>query len=294
MRERLVFPRFVNKDGIFNIRKKMDMFHPYEFLIQTSTLSFSIYILIFYVGINAFFGVILSLVGVEHLNGIEPGTALENFGNAFFFSVQTFTTVGYGTISPDSFTSDIIVAFIALVGLLSVALATGILFVRFSKPTNKIVFSHNAIISTANENKELQFRIANKGNNQLIDLEATVILVRMLDDGFGEMQRKFTPLKLEQNKLTFLPLSWTLSHQITPQSPLYNLLQKGIHISCVEIVVFIKLFDESFNQITTNTTSYFHEEIIVGGQFIPMYHPNEKGEAVLEIDKIDDYQVDLT
>jgi len=261
MRERLVFPRFVNKDGIFNIRKKMDMFHPYEFLIQTSTLSFSIYILIFYVGINAFFGVILSLVGVEHLNGIEPGTALENFGNAFFFSVQTFTTVGYGTISPDSFTADIIVAFIALVGLLSVALATGILFVRFSKPTNKIVFSHNAIISTAN---------------------------------FGEMQRKFTPLKLEQNKLTFLPLSWTLSHQITPQSPLYNLLQKGIHISCVEIVVFIKLFDESFNQITTNTTSYFHEEIIVGGQFIPMYHPNEKGEAVLEIDKIDDYQVDLT
>ena len=208
----------------------------------------------------------------------------ENFGTCFFFSVQTFTTVGYGALSPTTVWADLLSSLVALVGLMSFALATGLFFSRFSKPKAQLLYSDIAIIAPYQDIKSFQFRIANTRNNNIIDVEAKIAMT-WIENLEGQRKRRFTSLLLERDKIALLPLNWTIVHPIDEESPLYNLGKKDLQKMQVEFIVQMKAYDETFAQQVNSNSSYTANEILWSKKFEGMYYPNGSS-IVLDLDKI--------
>ena len=157
--------RFINKDGSANVSKKgigfLEKISWYHTMLNLPTWKFLSILLLFYMAINFLFAILYFGIGIEHLNGIgSSDSEWVQFGQAYFFSAQTFTTVGYGHISPSGFYASALSSAEALIGLLSFAIATGLFFGRFSKPSIFLKFSYNAIIAPYKEGTALMFRLA--------------------------------------------------------------------------------------------------------------------------------------
>ncbi|MCB0642345.1 MAG: transporter [Phaeodactylibacter sp.] len=279
--------RLINRDGTFNIeRKGRRAWTPYQSLVEMSWMRFLLLVLGFFIAVNFFFALLFFWAGTEYMSGIDDDPWWLGFLNCFFFSVQTFTTVGYGAISPTHITTNAIASFDALVGLISLALATGLFFARFSKPTAQIVFSKHGIIAPYQDGLSFQFRIANRRNNKIIDLEAKVTMAwtEWID---GEKRRRFAALPLERDKIFMFPLNWTLVHPIDINSPLYGKSEEDFRKSHAEFLVLIEGHDETFAQTVHTISSYTWEEVVWGVRFDRMYYPDQTGRTVLWLDKID-------
>ena len=285
--------RFVNKDGRPNIEIRgvslLDRISWYHTMLALPRWKFLTILLVFYIAINFVFAGIYYLVGVEHLNGITSQTELGKFGSAYFFSAQTFTTVGYGHISPQGFLTSSIAAGEALVGLLSFAIATGLFYGRFSKPTAYLKFSENAIIAPYKDITALMLRLAPYKNTTLTDAEARLTLGMTIEEN-GKMVNKFFPLELEFERANALTLNWTIVHPITENSPLYNFTAEDYANTNGEILIFIKAFDDMFSNTVVDRSSYTLKEVIVGAKFVPMYHRNSTGKkTVLDLEKLNTF-----
>jgi len=291
--------RFINKDGSANIEKRgMSFFNRiswYHTLIEMPTWKFLGILLAFYIGINFVFASIYYTIGIEYLNGIDQ-TVSEwiQFGKAYFFSAQTFTTVGYGHISPNGFLTSALSAAEALIGLLSFAIATGLFFGRFSKPTAFLKFSHNALIAPYKDGSALMLRMTPYKNTNFTDAEAKITLGMSIEEN-GKEVNKFYTLDLEFNKINTLTLSWTLVHPITEKSPLFNFTKEDFENADGEILVFVKTFDDMFSTTVATSTSYIFKELIYGAKFDLMYSENEaKTKTILYLDKLNSFSmVDL-
>jgi inward rectifier potassium channel len=285
--------RFVNKNGQPNIEKtgvaffeRISWFHS---MLALPRWKFFILIFTFFVLMNLVFAVVYYCVGAEHLSGMNTGNELEKFGEAFFFSAQTFTTVGYGRISPSGFGTSAIAAFEALLGLLSFALVTGLLYGRFSKPTAHIKFSENAIIAPYKEINALMLRIAPFKNITLTDAEAKLTLGMIVEEN-GIKKNSFFPLQLEFSTVNSLTLSWTIVHPITEESPLYGFSKEDFENTQGEFLVFMKAFDDMFSNTVVARSSYTFQEVVVGVKFIPMYHRNEEAnKTILDLEKLNSF-----
>ncbi len=285
--------RFVNKDGRPNIEKsgisfleKISWFH--TMLLMPRWKFFAI-ILIFYISINLVFATIYFMVGVDTLGEIPSPSQLTNFAESFFFSTQTFTTVGYGRISPIGFLSSSIAAFEALLGLLSFALATGLLYGRFSKPVAYLRFSDNALIAPYKDINALMLRVAPFKNTNLVDAVATVTLGMIVEEN-GMSVNRFYQLDLEFSTVTSLTLSWTIVHPITEKSPLYNFTKNDFENIRGEVLVFIRAFDDMFSNIVVARSSYVFGEIYYGGKFEPMYERASTGDkTIIYLDKLNSF-----
>lgn len=282
--------RLINKDGSPNIKKRglgfLESISWYHTMLLMPRWKFLFTILVFFISINIVFALIYFVIGTEHLGGITATTAPEKFAQAFFFSAQTFTTVGYGHISPQGVLASTIAAFEALIGLLSFALATGLLYGRFSRPLSYLRFSENALIAPYKDGIALMFRMAPFKNNHLTDAEVKVTVGMTVEEN-GRMTNKFYNPSLELSKINALTLSWTIVHPITEESPLYQLSLDDMKNVNTEVLVFVKAFDETFSNTVVARTSYRTEEIVTGAKFIPMYHRSkEGGTTVLELDKL--------
>jgi inward rectifier potassium channel len=285
--------RFINKDGSPNIEKRgvnfLERISWYHSLLQLSRLQFFLVILLFYILINFVFAAGYCLIGLEHLNGISNTSAMDKFGQAYFFSTQTFTTVGYGHISPSGFLTSALSSFEALIGLLSFALATGLLYGRFSKPKAYIQFSRYALLAPFKDGVALMLRIAPYKNNSLTDAEAKVTVGMAMEDE-GKMVNRFFTLALEFEKVNALSLSWTLVHPIDENSPFYKFSLEDFKNTVGEIIVYIKAFDDMFSNTVVTRSSYTFKEIIHGGKFVMMYHRNgENNKTVLDLAKLSMY-----
>nr|WP_315166730.1 ion channel [uncultured Flavobacterium sp.] len=283
--------RFVNKNGTANVEKRgMHLLHRiswYHTMIDLPRWKFMLILLLFYVGMNFLFALLYYAIGIENLNGIDAsGSNWVQFGQAYFFSAQTFTTVGYGHISPSGFLTSLLAAAEALIGLLSFAIATGLFFGRFSKPTAFLKFSHNALIAPYGEMKGLMIRITPFKNTNFTDAEAKMTLGMSVEEN-GTKTNKFYSLDLELERINALTLSWTLVHPITENSPLYNLTKEDFDSIHGEILVFIKTFDDMFSNTVAIRTSYTFEEVIYGAKFEPMYtRSTDNSKTVLDLDKL--------
>ncbi|RTY87276.1 ion channel [Flavobacterium sp. GT3R68] len=291
--------RFVNKNGTANVEKRgLHILHRiswYHTLIDLPRWKFMFVVLAFYVGMNFIFAVIYYGIGIEHLNGIDTaGSEWTKFGQAYFFSAQTFTTVGYGHISPSGFLTSSIAAAEALIGLLSFAIATGLFFGRFSKPTAFLKFSHNALIAPYGEITGLMIRTTPFKNTNFTDAEAKMTLGMSVEEN-GIKTNKFFALDLELKKINALTLSWTLVHPITEDSPLYKFTKEDFANMNGEILVFIKTFDDMFSNTVAARTSYTFDEVVYGAKFEPMYtRSGDSSKTVLHLDKLNIFNaVDL-
>ncbi|MEO0058786.1 MAG: hypothetical protein RLZZ312_433 [Bacteroidota bacterium] len=291
--------RFINKDGSANIERRglkfLESISWYHTLIDMNLWKFMTVLLSFFVVINLIFATIYDLIGLQYLNGIDVGgTTIKNFFKAFFFSAQTFTTVGYGHISPNGFLTSSVAAIEALVGLLSFSVATGLFFGRFSKPKAYLRFSKNALISPYKNGIALMMRVTPYKNTNFTYADAKATLgLRLMENGVRT--NKFFQLELELARVNTLSLSWTLVHHITENSPLFGFQKEDLLHTDGEIIVFIKTFDDMYSTTVGTKTSYTFNEIMYGAKFELMYAENEsKTKTILQLDKLDSfYEVEM-
>jgi inward rectifier potassium channel len=282
--------RIINRDGSFNVRRKgltLKDLHIYQLLLSLSWPAFMGLVLALFIIVNGLFAGLYIAAGLENLTGAQAPTRVESMLNAFFFSVQTLTTVGYGTISPRGIGANAIASVEAMLGVMGFAFAAGLLYGRFSRPSARILFSSKAIISPFRDGMSLQFRIANRRSNAIVNLEATVLLMTVEWEG-GQQKRKYARLELERPTVYFLPLTWTIVHPIIDSSPLHGLTREKLAERSAELLVLITGFDDSFNQVVNARTSFRWDEIAWGARFVPAFHADNRGELVLDLDKIDD------
>jgi inward rectifier potassium channel len=262
--------RFFDKEGNYNVRKthvsfweKLNLYH---LLITMSWLKFVGLILAGYLVANFIFAAIYILIGVDHLTGIGHSSTAEEFMEAFFFSAQTITTLGYGRVAPIGFVTNIVAAIESMLGLLLFALVTGLLYGRFSKPKAKLKYSRYAVIAPYQNVNAFMFRLVNPLRNQLLEIEATVTLSMKRADDSGK--RDFFLLELERSNVIFFPFMWTIVHPITENSPLFGLNEAAFLAKDVEIIILMKAFDESFSQTVYSRNSYKASDVRWGEKFV--------------------------
>ncbi len=196
--------RAINKDGGFNVRRRglsWHDIHPYLFMVRISWPRFLGLIFAGYLTTNLLFALVYYAIGTTHLHGADAATAWVRFLNAFFFSAHTLTTVGYGSISPEGVVANSVAAFEALMGLMAFALATGLLFGRFSRPAARLAFSDRVLIAPYGDRQSLQFRIANRRTNNLMELEARILLMTV-ENTDGKLRRRYAPLILKDRRFS--------------------------------------------------------------------------------------------
>lgn len=280
--------RIINKDGSFNIKRTgggLSSINAFHYLINISWTRFLLIVFAGFVCVNFFFAILYQLAGIHNLSNAAAGDGLQSFLNTFFFSVQTFATVGYGGIHPTGIVSNIIASLESMTGILSFALATGLLYGRFSKPSAKIIFSDKAIITSFKEGKALMFRVANSRDNILMEMEANAMMT-YLDKSDSRFTRKYYPLKLEIKFIYFFPLPWTIVHPIDEDSPLYGKTAKDLEELEAELLIMVKGFDDSFSQHVISRSSYKFNEIDWDVKFVRAYSTDETGETIVDLEKV--------
>jgi inward rectifier potassium channel len=275
--------RFLNRDGTFNVRRSglhtFSALNLYHYLLTMSWTNFLLLVLLLYFLSNIFFGLIYGLVGGNLLIDTSEIPTQNIFLRGFFFSVQTFATIGYGTIHPVGIVLNLLVTIESYYSLLANALITGLVFARFSRPEAKIIFSNNIVIAPYQNITGLMFRLVNNRNNQLIELKAQVLYARFVEEN-GTFVRRFDLLKLERERVSFLPLAWTVVHPIDEESPLYGCTEADLIKADAEILVILSAIDETFAQSVHTRTSYKIDEIKYGYKFSNLYNQTTNDEPI--------------
>ncbi|MDC8106126.1 ion channel [Chryseobacterium sp. PTM-20240506] len=286
--------RFINKDGFPNVQRAgVNVFNRlswYHTMLNLSTFRFLSYLVISYVVVNLIFALVYYLIGVQHLTGIDKSNPLNEFIDVFFFSSQTFTTVGYGRIAPVGFLASLVATFEAFLGLLTFAIATGLFYGRFSRPRAYLRFSDIAVIAPFRDTSALMFRLAPYKNNALTDAEVIVsVAIEVIEDGVPKSN--FYRLDTQLGKINTLALNWTVVHKIDENSPFYGFSEEDFKNTDIELIVQVRAFDEVFSNTVVQRSSYVTGEIIYGAKFVPMYYPNKDNQStILDLDKINEHQ----
>ncbi|MBE9020833.1 ATP-sensitive inward rectifier potassium channel 10, partial [Chroococcidiopsidales cyanobacterium LEGE 13417] len=192
-----------------------------------------------------------SLFALAYL--LQPGSIANarpgNFWDAFFFSIQTMATIGYGVMNPQTDYANVLVAIESWVGLLGVAMGTGIAFARFSRPTARVVFSRVAVVTAYDGIPTLMFRVANKRRNQIIEAQIRVVLVRDEMNAEGQFMRRLYDLPLVRANNPIFILSWTVMHPIDEYSPFYGATLADLEAAETMLVVTLTGIDETVSQM---------------------------------------------
>lgn len=286
--------RFVNRDGSFNIRKEgmgyWDRYSMFRTMLNLPMWQFISVIFLFYITINILFTGIYILIGTEQFTGLNATNAWEEMQEIYFFSTQTFTTVGYGRVNPIGTAAGFVASIEAMSGLLSFAIATGLIYGRFAKAKSYLVFSAHAVIAPYRGGKGLMFRFASyKEQHTLTDVEIRVNAAFKVTIE-GKSEYKFFDLTLERNKVDSLPMNWTVVHPIDEKSPLMGFGEDDMRTGDMEVYVLVRGFDDVYSAYVTQRTSYTYDEIKFNKKFKPMYRESPDGKTtILELDKLNDH-----
>ena len=229
-----------------------------------------------YVAINALFALAYLLVG-----GVA-GVRLGDYLACFFFSVETISTVGYGEMWPQSLSARLVMTVESFVGLFNLAIATGLLFARFSRPTARVMFSKRAVVTSFNGTPTLMFRAANRRRNRIVEAEVTVTLLREVTSAEGDVFRRFETLETVRARSPVFALTWQIMHRIDESSPLFGETAESLAARGAEIVVVLRGLDETFAQTIHARTSYAPDEIVWGAKLVDLFGRDEEGRLVID------------
>ncbi|MGF7233037.1 ion channel [Arachidicoccus sp.] len=288
--------RFINKDGSYNLRKQgiplRERFSIFQAMLDMPRWKFIATLVLCYLAANVFFSLIYILIGINGFQGFINKSNWSKIKEIFFFSTETFTTVGYGRINPIGDAVNLVAAFEAMIGFLSFAIATGLLYGRFSKAKAHISFSHHAVVAPYKDITALMFRLAtHKNKHSLTDVTIKVNLSLLLNEN-GESTYKFYDLPLERNRVDSLMMNWTVVHPIDENSPLLGLTVEDMQNLDFELYILIRGFDDVYSSNVLKRTSYTFDEVIFNAKFVQMYHESDDGKTtLLDLDKLGKYEL---
>jgi inward rectifier potassium channel len=279
--------RLLNRDGSFNVKvlhgPVWDHLLSYHKLLTISWTKFYLVVAAVYLSLNVLFASLYVACGTGSLAGVGPGT---QFQRAFFFSVETLATIGYGNVYPATIRSSVLMTVEAMIGLLLFAIGTGLVFARFSRPTADILYARHAVIGPYKDGIDaFKFRIVNRKQSQLVNVDAVVTHSRF-ENGPKGVERKFYQLGLERNRVVFFPLNWTVVHPIDAKSPLKGWTPEMLRQAEAEFYVSLTAVDETFAQTVHSRSSYTMDDIKCGENYRMMYEPKD-GEFVLDLELLD-------
>ena len=273
--------RLENQDGRFVIHGMGRWYHhwrdPYHLLLTIPWLGFVAVVSLAYLLLNTIFA-LAYLAGGDCLEGAPAGS----FSDAFFFSVQTLASIGYGAIHPKTFYANSIVTIESIASLLLIAVLTGLAFARFSRPIAKVLFSQFIIITTHNSQPTLMFRVANERHNFILEAHAQIYLIIDEITDEGEFMRRIHELKLLRQRTPSLVLTWTLMHPIDADSPLYGLNAEDLKRLDANLSVLISGVDETVAYTITARHVYATEEILFDRVFENIIHKSANGDRYFD------------
>jgi inward rectifier potassium channel len=236
-----------------------------------------------YIAANMVFA-LLYLVQPGSIANARPGA----FADAFFFSVQTMATIGYGQMSPATLYANLLMTVETGIGLMFLALATGLVFARFSRPTARVLFSHVAVVGPYNGIPTLSLRLANQRQNQLLAAEVSMTLVRDELSAEGELRRRFYDLTLLRDRSPVFALTFTVMHPIDRDSPLHGETRETLAAQNAELVVATSGIDETLVQPVHARTSYLPHEILWDHRFVDILGWTEDGRRAIDYSRFHD------
>ncbi len=284
--------RLMNRDGSFNVRRGSRLAAvlgaPYHSLLTIRWLPFLGVLGAAWLTIALLFAVAYYIAGPATLHENDAVFQNGSFPQAFFFSVQTFATIGFGVIVPRSRTANVLVLLESFTALASIGLATGIIFARFSRPIPRIRFSRQALMAPYRGGAGFMFRIVNAGRNEITNIQASVTLARF-EIVNGVRTRTFNLLPLERNSVVFFSLSWTIVHPIDETSPLRGVTREELLKSEAEFLVLLSGTDETFFQTVTIRGSYTAAEVAWGRKFANIFlDPTSSGVVRIDLGRLDE------
>jgi inward rectifier potassium channel len=280
--------RALNRDGSDNIDRSQirrgwdDLYHR---LLAVSWIGFFAATVIAYLSINLIFAISFFALGAQGIEGVLVKEGFGFFTECFFFSVQTFSTIGYGRLAPVGLVQNILASVEAFTGMLSIAVMSGLLFARFSRPKSKISFSDVALITPFMGHNCLVFRMANTRLNQIAEAKVSVVLMKVVDVPEGGTMRTQFDLNLHRDRSLFFAGSWLVYHKIDSTSPLYGMTDEELKNRDCEIFVSLMGHDETYAQTITARFSYLWDEIVWNRHFADMLSRKE-GRLFIDVSKI--------
>jgi inward rectifier potassium channel len=255
----------------------------YHFMLRISWCSFLFGGIAVYIAANAVFAA-LYLLQPGAIANARPGS----FADAFFFSVQTIATIGYGQLVPATLYANLLVTVETASGLMFLAIATGLVFARFSRPTARMLFSRVAVIGPHNGRPTLSLRLANQRRNQILQAEVALTLLRDEDTAEGVRLRRFYELPLTRYRTPVLAMTFTVMHQIDRDSPLYGASAASLQAQNAELVVTASGIDETIAQRVHARTSYLPHEILWDHRFVDVIGWTDDGSRVIDYRRFHD------
>ena len=249
----------------------------YHFLMTTSWPGLIALIAGFFVAANLVFA-LGYLAGGPCIENARPGS----FEDLFFFSVQTMGTIGYGKMSPVTLWSHLLMMVEVLVGYLWLAMATGLIFAKFSRPTARVLFSRVGVIAPRDGVPTLMFRMANERGNQIVEAQVRVVLARSETTAEGETLRRFHDLTLARDRNAIFALSWTVMHPITPSSLLHGVTAETLAAWDAQFVISLVGLDETISQTVHARCSYVADDILWNHRFLDLFSRLPDGRGAMD------------
>jgi inward rectifier potassium channel len=282
--------RLMNRDGSFTSRRVglgiFDSIAVYHYLLNITWPRFFGWVAMGFLGLNALFALAFVAAGPDALQGAIAAGGWRRLLDAFFFSVDTLATIGYGNVAPVTVTANLLVTLEALLGLLGAAVVAGVGFARISRPHAGLVFSEVAVVAPYHGGTALMLRTANARRTELVQVQARVNLALNRNGG-----RQFHSLKLERDDVVFLPTTWTVVHPIDEDSPIHGLSAEEFQAGRPELYVLMTATEEDFSEVVHARTSYAGDEFVWGARFVNVLEQDDDGRpAKADIGRLSEIQ----
>ena len=231
---------------------------------------------------NGVFAALYLLVG--GVDGMRPG----HLGDAFFFSVQTLSTIGYGGMSPASTAANVLVTAESITSLLGVALVAGLVFAKFSLPISRVAFSRVACVATYEGQPALMIRMANARRNYVVEARLTLTVLEDHVTSEGTFMRRMCDLDLVRERSPFFYLSWVAIHLIDERSPLWGCSGESLSSANTRVIASFVGLDESLSQTIHARQLYRTEDLLWGQRFVDIVERDEGGVRRIDNRRLND------